>query len=189
VNVANEPDENETDANEDGQLEEIGGRWRLRFTRRLAHSPAKVWRAITEPEHLKAWFPDEIEGRFERGAVLRFVSEYRPNSLFEGEVIEFEPPSVLEFRWDTNETLRFEIRPDGDGSVLTFLDTFDELAKAARDGAGWHACLDVLAYDLDGATPPWEAGAHWNEVHDGYVERFGPEASSVGPPAEHPYVS
>ncbi|MDQ1435324.1 MAG: hypothetical protein QOF59_2140 [Actinomycetota bacterium] len=187
--MANEPDENETDANEDGHIEEIGGRWRLRFTRRLAHSPAKVWRAITEPEHLKAWFPDEIEGRFERGAVLRFVSEYRPNSLFEGEVIEFEPPSVLEFRWDTNETLRFEIRPDGDGSVLTFLDTFDELGKAARDGAGWHACLDVLAYDLDGATPPWEAGAHWNEVHDGYVERFGPEASSVGPPAEHPYVS
>jgi len=24
------------------------------------------------------------------------------------------------------------------------LDTIDELGKAARDGAGWHACLDVL---------------------------------------------
>jgi uncharacterized protein YndB with AHSA1/START domain len=179
----------ENDADENGRLEEVGDRWRLRFTRRLAHAPEKVWRAITEPEHLKAWFPDEIEGTFERGGMMRFVSAYRPNSRFEGEVIEFDPPSVLEFRWDTNETLRFEIRPDGDGSVLTFLDTFDELGKAARDAAGWHVCLDVLTYDLDGKTPPWDAGARWNEVHDGYVERLGPAASEIGPPTEHPYVS
>jgi hypothetical protein len=159
------------DASENGTLEAAGDRWRLRFTRRLAHSPEKVWRAITEPEHLKAWFPDEIEGTFAPGGVIRFVSEYRPNSLFEGEVIEFEPPSVLEFRWDTNETLRFEI------------------GKAARDAAGWHVCLDVLAYDLAGAQPPWGQGARWNEVHDGYVERLGPPASSIGPPVEHPYVN
>jgi uncharacterized protein YndB with AHSA1/START domain len=177
------------DPTENGQLEAAGDRWRLRFTRRLAHSPEKVWRALTEPEHLKTWFPDEIEGTFEPGGVMRFVSEYRPNSLFEGEVIEFDPPSVLEFRWDTNETLRFEIRPDGTGAVLTFLDTFDELGKAARDAAGWHACLDVLTYELDGETPPWEPGAHWNELHDGYVERLGPAASEIGPPAEHPYVT
>jgi uncharacterized protein YndB with AHSA1/START domain len=180
--MANEPNQN-------GQLEEVGDGWRLRFTRRLAHSPETLWRAITEAEHLKAWFPDEIEGNFEPGGVVRFVSPYRPNSVFEGEIIEFDPPSVLEFRWDTNETLRFEIRPEGTGSVLTFLDTFDELGKAARDGAGWHACLDALGYDLDGATPPRDPGAHWNDLHRGYVERLGPEAATIGPPAEHPYVS
>ena len=36
----------------EGTLEDAGGRWRLRFTRPLAHPPGKVWRAITEPEHL-----------------------------------------------------------------------------------------------------------------------------------------
>ena len=40
-----------------GELEQLNdGRWRLRFTRALAHPPEKVWRAITEPEHLASWF-------------------------------------------------------------------------------------------------------------------------------------
>ena len=35
-----------------GTLEQTSSGPRLRFERRLAHAPAKVWRAITEPEHL-----------------------------------------------------------------------------------------------------------------------------------------
>ncbi|MCW2567279.1 MAG: hypothetical protein JWN54_1376, partial [Mycobacterium sp.] len=45
-----------------GALHDLGGRWQLRFTRRLPHPPQKVWRALTEPEHLAAWFPTEIRG-------------------------------------------------------------------------------------------------------------------------------
>src|SRR5919199_6068096 len=33
----------------DGQLEEHAGRWRLRFERRLAHPPERVWRGVTQP--------------------------------------------------------------------------------------------------------------------------------------------
>lgn len=170
-----------------GTLEPAGDRWRLRFTRKLAHAPEKVWRAITEPAHLKAWFPDEIEmpPTIETGARVRFASPHRPEP-FETEIIACEPPSVLEFRWATNDTLRFEIRPDGEGSELTLLDTFDELGKAARDGAGWHTCLDALDFELDGATPPWDTSERWGEVHPGYVDDFGPEASAIGPPADHP---
>src|SRR5207247_6173143 len=36
-----------------GKLEDLGGRWRLRFTRELAHPQEKVWRAITEPKHMQ----------------------------------------------------------------------------------------------------------------------------------------
>src|SRR5438874_2545629 len=46
----------------EGQLEQGGGRWRVRFTRRLGHPPEKVWRALTEPAHLATWFPTTIEG-------------------------------------------------------------------------------------------------------------------------------
>ncbi|HEX8073920.1 MAG TPA: SRPBCC domain-containing protein [Thermoleophilaceae bacterium] len=74
-----------------GTLETIDGRPALRFERRLPHSVERVWRAITEPEELKAWFPDTIV----------------------------------------------------------------ELGKAARDGAGWHVCLDQLEHQLDGTSPPW----------------------------------
>ena len=55
---------------DEGRLTQAGDRWQLRFERRLAHPPEKVWRALTEPEHLAAWFPSEIHGDREAGATL-----------------------------------------------------------------------------------------------------------------------
>ncbi len=34
---------------------------------------------------------------------------------------------------------------------------------------------------LAGEQPPWSAQEHWADVHAGYVERFGAEASTIGP--------
>jgi uncharacterized protein YndB with AHSA1/START domain len=162
-----------------GKLEQAGTRWRLRFTRQLAHSPQRVWSAITEPVHLAAWFPDEIVvERWEVGAPLRFV---HPSIEFDGEVLAVQPPSLLEFRWGS-DTIRLQIEPVGGGCTLTLIDTIDELGKAARDGAGWHVCLDALELDLDRKPKPWEDSAHWREVHLGYVEAFGAAAAAIGPP-------
>jgi uncharacterized protein YndB with AHSA1/START domain len=159
-----------------GKLERTADGPRLRFSRRLAHPIATVWRAVTEPEHLKAWFPDTIEvERWEPGARLRFDG-------FDGEVLAVRHEALLEFRWGT-DTIRIELEPDGDGTTLTLLDSFDELGKAARDGAGWHVCLDQLEHDLDGTTAPWSSADRWQDVHPGYVEDFGPEASAIGPPS------
>jgi uncharacterized protein YndB with AHSA1/START domain len=137
----------------DGTLEQAGERWRLTFVRKLAHSPEKVWRALTEPEHLVAWFPSEIHGDRVPGAKLRFVFRHDEGPPSEGEMLVYDPPRALEFRWE-DDVLRFDLRPDGDGCVLTFVDTFAEHGKASRDGAGWHACLDVLEYHLAGEDPP-----------------------------------
>lgn len=166
----------------DGQLEQGDGRWQLRFTRRLPHPPEKVWRALTEPEHLAAWFPTTIEGERAAGALLRFEFPGGEAPAFDGEMVAYEPPSLLELRWGPGDTLRFVLRPDGDGTVLTFVNAFDELGKAARDAAGWHACLDLLGYRLAGGKPPWAPSERWAAVHPSYVERFGPEAAAVGPP-------
>jgi hypothetical protein len=62
------------------------------------------------------------------------------------------------------------------------LDTLDERGKAARDGAGWHTCLDALAAHLQGGPGAREAIGIWSEVHVLYVESFGPEAATIGPP-------
>ena len=160
----------------DGTLEQTQAGPRLRFTRHLAHPPEKVWRAITEPEHLKAWFPDTIGvDEWAVGATLRFDG-------FEGEVLAYEPPRALEFRWGT-DVIRLEVEPDGDGTRLTLLDTLEEIGKAARDSAGWHTCLDQLQHHLDGTTPPWTSRERWRAVHPGYVEALGPEAATIGPPA------
>jgi uncharacterized protein YndB with AHSA1/START domain len=163
----------------DGLLEPAADRWRLRFSRHLAHPPDKVWRAITEPDYLQAWFPQRIVGEWEVGQPLKFVSE---GGDFDGEVLAFDPPSMLEFRWGT-DTIRLEVQPDGPhATVLTLLDTFDELGKAARDAAGWHECLDYLAQALAGTRPPWARGERWKTVYPKYVERFGPPAATIGPP-------
>ena len=166
-----------------GTLEQTAAGPRLRFTRRLAHPPEKVWRAITEPEHLRAWFPDGIVvEEWAVGARLRFEPAPGMAEPFDGEVLAYEPPTVVEFRWGT-DVIRLEVAPDGDGTELTLLDTIDELGKAARDGAGWHTCLDQLEHHLDGTTPSWSASDRWREIHPSYVEGFGPEAATIGPPA------
>ena len=100
---------------------------------------------------------------------------------FDGEILEFEPPALLAIRWGT-DLLRFELQRDGDATVLTLTDTFDELGKAARDGAGWHECHDYLELELAGAKPDFKPGERWAAVHPQYVAAFGPEASSIGPP-------
>jgi uncharacterized protein YndB with AHSA1/START domain len=163
----------------DGVLERAASGWRLRFTRHLTHSPDKVWRAITDPEHRDAWFPQRIEGEWRVGAELKFVSEFGD---FDGEVLAFDPPSLVEFRWGT-DVIRMEVRPEASGCVLTLLDTFAEEGKAARDAAGWHACLDVLEGALSGQAPSQKVGERWQAVHPGYVEKFGPQAATIGPPS------
>jgi uncharacterized protein YndB with AHSA1/START domain len=167
----------------DGQLEQYEGRWRLRFTRRLAHPPETVWRAITEPEHLRAWFPFDIEGERARGAPLRFVFRDGEAEPFEGRMVAFDAPHAMELEWGGGERVRLEVEPDGDGTVLTLLDTFDEQGKAARDAAGWHVSLDALREHLDGVAEPEQGRARFDRVHGAYRERFGPDAATIGPPA------
>ena len=65
--------------------------------------------------------------------------------------------------------------------MLTLIDTIDEVGKAARDGAGWHVCLDRLEHALDG-KPASHAEEQWTTVHRDYVKKFGPEAATIGPP-------
>ncbi len=161
-----------------GVLTAAGDDWKLTFTRRFNHPADKVWRAVTEEEHLVMWFPQKIKGEWKAGAPLRF--EMEGGDGFDGEVVEFDPPTVVEIMWGTDR-LRIEVRPDGDGSVLVLTDTFAELGKAARDAAGWHECISRLETDLDGAAQPkW--GANWLELFERYKKELGPEASTIGPP-------
>src|SRR5262245_18707012 len=168
-----------------GTLDHLGdGRWQLRFTRTLPHPVEKVWRAITEPEHLAHWFPSTIDGERAAGARLRFAFPGVQAPPIEGEMLAYAPPSLMEFRWGT-DILRLELRPSGEGTVLTLLDTLDERGKAARDGAGWHVCLDGLAAHLRGEPGAREAIGAWKDVHPTYVDRFGPEAATIGLPEGH----
>jgi hypothetical protein len=133
---------------------------------------------VTEQKHLDAWFPQKIVGERRAGASVRFESE--SGDGFDGKILVFDPPSVMELLWGSDR-IRIELHPDGDGTMLTLIDTFTELGKAARDGAGWHECLVRLEGELDGSDQrPF--GEVWQEVHPRYVNALGPEAATIGPP-------
>lgn len=175
----------------EGTLEQVGGRWRLRFVRELAHPPEKVWRALTQEEHLATWFPTTIEGDLRTGAPLTFRHRGQAMAPTTGEVIACDPPRLLEFTWgfsgdpaDTPEQTRFEIAPHGNGAVLTLTTTYDAVGKSARDGAGWHDCLYLLERHLAGGAPAGDPVGRWKALNKRYAERFGAAAATIGPPDE-----
>jgi uncharacterized protein YndB with AHSA1/START domain len=158
----------------DGQLIELAGdRVGVRFERRLGHSPERVWRAITEPAELAKWFPADIEGDLmTAGAELRFPFREGEAETESGEVIETDPPWVLDFTWG-GQSLRFELEPDGDGTRLTFTHALPR-EETAQVAAGWELRLGALEDVLDGRQPPDDFDEdRWVEVHADYAERFG----------------
>ena len=86
----------------------------LRYERRLAHPRERVWRAITEDADLAAWFPTTIEGAAarRRPAPLLVPATAR-RTPFDGEMLAFVPPSLMELRW-ADDVLRFELEADAD---------------------------------------------------------------------------
>ena len=137
----------------DGELLSVGGRYELRFTRALAHPVRRSGTRSPPRPACRAWFPFDVDGARATGASLRFVFREGEGDDFHGSMVEFEPESVMELRWEGDETLRLELRRvRRRAACLTLINRFDEIGKAARDAAGWHACLDAARGSLDGSS-------------------------------------
>jgi uncharacterized protein YndB with AHSA1/START domain len=150
----------------------------------LAAPADEVWQALTEADGLDRWFPQDVQLDLQPEGKMRFSypkgQQDEDGAFFEGRVLEVKLERVFAFDWGT-DVLRCELRPSRDGCLLIFTDTFAELGKAARDAAGWHVCLEALEAYLDETAPP--PADRWKQVYPGYAERFGPEATTIGPPA------
>jgi uncharacterized protein YndB with AHSA1/START domain len=140
-----------------------------------------VWRALTDTDHLRTWFPAVVTFDLTPGAKLRFdpTTEQRrrfglaDHDTATGEIIAVEPPYLLEYTWD-REVLRWELTPDGDsGCRLVFTNVFDDPDLAASAGAGWHAGLEVVEAQLDGRVVDWSPWNRAEELTDSYVRHFG----------------
>ena len=160
----------------DATLQTTSTRPVLRFERHLADPPESVWRALTQPEELKAWFPSTIEtAEWKVGASLRFVFDEHTMEPLVGTVLEYDEPHRLAYTWG-QETLRFELAPEPGGTLLVLTDELDR-AYAARNSAGWEVCLERLA----GRSV---ADNMWKVRFDHYVEAFEPKlGTQEGPPS------
>jgi hypothetical protein len=77
---------------DDGTLEQTDHGWKLRFERHLPHPPHKVWRALTDPDEMRAWFPADMEGERRVGAHLRFPFREEEGDTMDGEMLVYDPP-------------------------------------------------------------------------------------------------
>jgi uncharacterized protein YndB with AHSA1/START domain len=173
-----------------GTLQEVDGRPALRFERALPHPPERVWESLTDPEKQFAWHPTPARFEPRSGGRAEFVEGGHVEGMPAGLVTDYEPPRLLAYTWpadgEEDNHLRWELRPHDDGCVLVLVHTFDDRLKAARDGAGWHVCLDSLASDLEGEAAPGvpapEPNSPWEHLNSEYQRRFGISPEEATPP-------
>lgn len=150
-----------------------GDKWTLILTRELRHSPEKVWKALTEPAHLREWAPFDVDGSLGNVGTVKLTWVGAPTPL-DTKVTRADAPNVLEYG-DT----RWELEPSGGGTRLTLWHNIDR-RFIAWGAAGWHICLDVLDRLLAGKPIGRIAGTdalafEWQRLIGEYAEQFGIE--------------
>jgi uncharacterized protein YndB with AHSA1/START domain len=143
-----------------GHLREDNEYRAVRFERRYAARPEAVWEALTDPEMLRRWLADPFAFEHEVGGTvdLRFGDD--PDQVAQGTILAYEPPRVLEYEWhwpgQTSSIVRFELRAEGEVTVLVLDHRGLPASAAIAYAAGWHAYLDRLAAQFDGEDLDWD---------------------------------
>ena len=104
----------------------------IRIVRDYPHSPAKVWRAVTDPAIIPLWTATGAGGRPEGfsttvGTKFRFVAKPKPgwNGIVNCEVLEVAEPSLLRYSWtddaggDVTEVV-YRVEPHDDGTRFVY---------------------------------------------------------------------
>jgi uncharacterized protein YndB with AHSA1/START domain len=135
---------------------------RIERTVEIAHSPAKVWAALTTAEGLAGWFGDRAAIDLRPGGAAEMTfTEY--NHRAEMRVERVEEPRVFGFTWHINGLpdedprrtyVEFTLEPAGAGTRLTVVESgFAQLADDTYEKAyggntdGWAQELgELIAY-------------------------------------------
>jgi len=162
-------------------VEKDGEKWTLVLVRELHHPPEKVWRAITEPEHLRAWAPFDADGNLDTaGATRKLTTVGAPTPhVTETTVTRADAPNLLEYNWGGFD-MRWKLEPSDGGTRLTLWTNIDR-RFIAMGAAGWHVCFDVLDRFLAGQPIGRTVGPDamkvdgWQQLHAEYAKQFGIE--------------
>jgi uncharacterized protein YndB with AHSA1/START domain len=166
------------------EVNKDGDKWALVLVRELRHPPAKVWRALTDPEHLREWAPFDADGSLgSAGATVKLTTVGAPGPhVTETRVTRAEEPRLLDYKWGDID-LRWELEPMGAGTRLKLWTTIDR-RFISMGAAGWHICFDVLdrllAGEPIGRIVAGDAMRFdgWQRLNAEYAKQFGVEAPS-----------
>jgi uncharacterized protein YndB with AHSA1/START domain len=183
------PDDYTPGAAAGAHVEKDGERWTLVLVRDLRHAPATVWKALTDPEHLRQWAPYDADRNLGAVGTAKLSTVGMPNEqVSETRVTRADAPSLLELSWG-GQDLRWQLEPTpGGGTRLTLWHNIDR-RFIAMGAAGWHVCLDVLGSHLEGRPIGRIVGAvalqhgGWKRLHAEYARQLGVETQdgATGP--------
>lgn len=141
------------------------------FERRYPRPVETVWSALTEPERLADWMGASRVEPFVGGQFDMMIDGPHPMT---GRVRAWDPPTLLELSWSNthapDSTIRFELRPDGDATLLTFRHLGMPYRNSALMLPGWHDFLSRLGALLQGAAP--RAGPSFRTMQAAYIEQY-----------------
>lgn len=165
------------------EVRKDGEKWTLVLVRDLSHPPAKVWKALTDPEHLSAWAPFDSDRSLGTVGTAKLSTVGTPTPLVsETEVKRADAPRLLEFNWGGQE-LRWELEPLGDsGTRLTLWHNIDR-RFISMGAAGWHICFDVLErlladQPIGRIVGPEAMKFGWQRLNTEYAKQFNVESPS-----------
>ncbi len=118
----------------------------IEFELELAHPPAKVWRALTQPELLGEWLLPAIDFRLEKGADFRFQTRPYPgwDGIVNCKMLEIEAERKLRYAWTAFEldtVVTFTLEPQGQGTRLEIVQSGFQPSQAQNFGGaryGWN---------------------------------------------------
>ena len=156
-------------------------RWTLVLVRDLRHPPAKVWRAITDPEHLREWAPFDADRSLGAVGTAKLSTVGTPTPMVtETRVKRADAPHVLEFSWGEQD-LRWELEAqEAGGTRLTLWHNIDR-RFISMGAAGWHICFDVMDRLLAGEPIGRIVGPEamqfdgWRRLSAEYAKQFAVE--------------
>ena len=129
----------------------------ITFERRLDARIERVWAALTVPAELAGWLADSSVDLRVGGRISHEFDPADDGQQVGGTILALDPPTTLGYEWrfrgETKSILRYELRADGDGTLLTLTHRLLGTDQAAGYGAGWHAYLTALAAFLAGIAP------------------------------------
>ena len=158
------------------EVQKEGNDWTLVLVRELRHSPAKVWKALTDPEQLKQWAPFETDRNLDTVGTA-ILSTVGANFVSETKVKRADVEKALEYTWGGGD-MRWQLEPNADGTRLTLWAKINR-GFIAMGASGWHVCFDVLDHFLSGdpigriAGPEAMQVEGWDRLNAEYAEQFG----------------
>src|ERR1700720_1682672 len=98
----------------------------LSFEFDLHHSPAKVWRALTDPVLLAEWLLPVVELELEPGAAFTFKAQPQPgwDGIVNCRILEIEAHRTLSYAWavgDMDTVVTFTLTPTASGTRLSLV--------------------------------------------------------------------